>query len=63
LKPGSWTADCGTIVFFENRGVVDHYSGWVFRTSGKLGADEDPLGGGSPVVQRIDAHWFHVATN
>jgi hypothetical protein len=52
-----------TIVFFEIRGVVDHYSGWVFTSTGKLGPDEDPLGGGSAVVKRIDAHWFHVVTN
>ena len=51
-----------TIVFFEFRGVVDRYSGWVFVSTGKLGADEDPLGGGSAEVRRIDAHWFHVTT-
>jgi hypothetical protein len=55
--------DGWTIVFFEVRGLVDHYSGWVFRSNGKLGADEDPLGGGSATVKRIDAHWFHVASN
>ena len=51
-----------TLVFFEVRGLVDHYSGWVFRSSGNLGADEDPLGGGSATVERIDEHWFHVAS-
>jgi hypothetical protein len=56
-------ADGWTIVFFEVRGLVDHYSGWVFRSTGKLGADEDPLGGGSATVERIDEHWFHVASN
>jgi hypothetical protein len=52
-----------TIVFFEFRGVVDHYSGWVFTSTGMLGPDEDPLGGGSAIVKRINAHWFHVVTN
>lgn len=51
-----------TIVFFEFRGVVDRYSGWVYVSTGKLGPDEDPLGGGSAKVNRIDAHWFHVTT-
>ena len=51
-----------TIVFFEVRGVVDNYSGWVYRSSGQLGVDEDPLGGGSATVERIDEHWFHVAS-
>jgi hypothetical protein len=52
-----------TIVFFEVRGMVDHYSGWVFRSSGKLGADEDPLQGGGATVVRIDDHWFHVVAS
>jgi hypothetical protein len=52
-----------TIVFFEARGVIDHYTGWVFRSSGNLGADEDPLQGGTAIVKRINAHWFHVETN
>jgi hypothetical protein len=55
--------DDWTIVFFEVRGVVDHYSGWVFRSRGTLGANEDPLGGGSATVRRIDDHWFHVVAN
>jgi hypothetical protein len=55
--------DDWTIVFFEVRGMVDHYSGWVFRSNGELGADEDPLGGGSAIVKRIDDHWFHVVAS
>ena len=34
-----------TIVFFEHRGVVDRYAGWVYRSSGRLGRHADPLGG------------------
>jgi hypothetical protein len=55
--------DDWTIVFFEARGVIDHYTGWVFRSSGKLGADEDPLAGGDAIVERINPHWFHVASS
>lgn len=53
-------ADGWTIVFFEDRGVVDNYAGWVYRSSGKLSADEDPLGGSIVNMERIDGHWFHV---
>jgi hypothetical protein len=55
-------ADDWTIVFFEVRGMVDNYSGWVFRSSGNLGAEEDPLQGGRATVERLDDHWFHVTT-
>jgi hypothetical protein len=34
----------------------------VFRSGGKLGADEDPLAGGAAVVKGVDAHWFRVVT-
>jgi len=56
-EPKGWT-----IVFFENRGVVDHYMGWVYRSSGKLDSGWDPLGGGPAKITRIDAHWFHVVS-
>jgi hypothetical protein len=48
-----------TIVFFELRGVVDNYSGWVYRSSGRLGPHEDPLGGDG-TVRRIGPKWFHI---
>jgi hypothetical protein len=55
--------DDWTIVFFEVRGIVDNYSGWVFRSSGMLDAEEDPLGGGTVIVERLDDHWFHVTAS
>jgi hypothetical protein len=55
--PKGWT-----IVFFENRGIVDHYTGWVYRSSGKLDGGWDPLGGGQAKITRIDAHWFYVVS-
>lgn len=55
--------DDWTIVFFEVRGILDHYSGWVFRSGGELGVDEDPLGGADAAVERIDDRWFHVVAN
>ena len=57
------TGDEWTVVFFEVRGLVDFYSGWVYRSSGTLGPHDDPLGGQLTELQRIDDHWFHVVAH
>jgi hypothetical protein len=48
-----------TIVFFEDRGVLDRWSGYVYDSTGEL--DDDPLAGGGPTdIRRIDPFWFFV---
>jgi hypothetical protein len=39
-------------------GGPDHYSGWVWRSSGELSSD--PQAGGEATINRIDANWFWV---
>lgn len=48
-----------TVVFVSRRGVVDDWTGHVYRTDG--GVTEDPLGGGGPIVVRdLGGGWFYV---
>jgi hypothetical protein len=42
-------------------GGLDHYSGWVRRSSGDLSSD---LAAGDPAkIRWIDAHWFWVVAS
>lgn len=48
-----------TLVFFSRRGVVDDWSGYVYRSEGVV--TDDPLGGGGPIVVRdLGEGWFYV---
>ena len=42
-------------------GGPDHYSGWVWRSSGELSSD--PRAGGEATIDRIDATWFWVVAS
>jgi hypothetical protein len=52
------TDDLTVIFYVVLPGGPDHYSGWVYRDSGKL--TSDPNAGGPATVNRIDDHWFWV---
>lgn len=48
-----------TIVFFEERGRVDQWTGWVYDSTGVL--VDDPLAGGGPTdIRRTGPFWFFV---
>lgn len=48
-----------TVVFFSRRGVVDDWTGYVYRS--EEGVTDDPLGGGGPIVVRdLGQGWFYV---
>ncbi len=46
-----------TVVFFDFRGI-NHYTGWVYSSNGKL--DVDPLGNRNWTAETIGPNWFRV---
>jgi hypothetical protein len=50
--------DALIVVFFDFRGL-NHYTGWVYRSTGDIG-DEDPLGNRPFTAKPIAPHWWRV---
>jgi len=54
--------DATYILFFTYRGVLDNFSGFMYRSDNTLPAEGD-FGGNWAEKKRIDQNWFWVASH